>query len=126
VKTVIIVDADLGFAFWLGHVLDQAGYYALPALSAGGASRLLTELGLTVDLIVINAEVGDAKSFIADSRLANPNLRVIAVLENPEASLPAFLQANLIEHKPAVIDDAARRTWVDTVQLVLSTRTEVG
>jgi hypothetical protein len=27
---VMIVDSDLGFAFWLGQALDYAGYQALP------------------------------------------------------------------------------------------------
>jgi hypothetical protein len=120
VKTVIVVDSDLGFVFWLGHALDQAGHYALPAASAAGASRVLSELGLTADLVVINAALPNASSFVADLRLAQPALKVVAIVDDPEATPPAFLQANLVERKPVSMDDATRRDWVDTVGLILS------
>jgi hypothetical protein len=122
VKTVLVVDNDLGFAFWLGHALDEAGHYALPAFSAAGASRLLTELGLLPDLIIINAALPSASSFVTDLRLSNPGLKVIAILDDPAALPPAFLQANLVEHKPASIDESAKRDWVETVRVIVSTQ----
>ena len=119
VKTILIVDSDLGFAFWLGHALDEAGYYALPAINAAGASKLLAELGLTADLVVINAALPDAGAFIADLRLTQKDVRVIAVLDDPYAAPPAFMQANLVEHKPLSADEMSRRAWVDTVRMIL-------
>jgi hypothetical protein len=32
-KTVLIVDEDLGFVFWLGRLLTETGYQAWPARS---------------------------------------------------------------------------------------------
>ena len=29
--TVLIIDNDLGFIFWLGQILNDVGYAALPA-----------------------------------------------------------------------------------------------
>ncbi|HXK01337.1 MAG TPA: hypothetical protein VMS37_02980 [Verrucomicrobiae bacterium] len=121
VKTVLIVDNDLGFAFWLGHALDQAGFYALPAVSASGASKLLTELGLNADLVVINANLPDAASFIADLRLAQPALKVVTVVDDIEEPPPVFLQANLVEQKPIATDENARHDWVETIRMILST-----
>lgn len=119
-KTVLVVDNDLGFAFWLGHALDEAGYYALPAVSVAGASRVLTELGLAAELVVINAALPNAAIFIADLRLSQPMLKVVAVLDDPEASPPAFFQANLVEHKPITIDEGVRRDWVEMVRMILA------
>jgi hypothetical protein len=126
VKTVLVVDSDLGFAFWLGHALDQAGHYALPAFSPAGASRLLTELGLPPDLVIINATLPNAASFIADLRLSQPALKVVAVVDTPGDPSPAFLQANLVEHKPAAIDERVRREWVDMVRMILSIQPTPG
>jgi len=120
VKTVLIVDNDLGFAFWLGNALDRAGFYALPAVSASGASKLLTELAVVPDLVVINASLSDAASFIADLRLTEPRLKVITVVDDPEERPPVFLQANLVEQKPLVTDEMAREDWVETVRMILS------
>jgi hypothetical protein len=36
--TVLIIDNDLGFMFWLGQILSEAGYAVLPAKSAPEAS----------------------------------------------------------------------------------------
>ncbi|HTS63871.1 MAG TPA: hypothetical protein VMH28_17735 [Candidatus Acidoferrales bacterium] len=119
-KTVLIVDNDLGFAFWLGNALDRAGFYALPAVSASGASKLLTELAVVPDLVVINASLSDAASFIADLRLTEPRLKVITVVDDPEERPPVFLQANLVEQKPLVTDEMAREDWVETVRMILS------
>jgi hypothetical protein len=120
VKTVLIVDNDLGFAFWLGHALDQAGFYALPAVSASGASKLLAELGMSPDLVVINAALPDAASFVADLRLGRTGLKVITVVDDPEEPPPVFLQANLVEHKPPVTDESAREDWVETIRMILA------
>ena len=120
VKTVLIVDSDLGFAFWLGHALDQAGFYALPAVSASGASKLLTELGMSADVVVINAAVPDAASFIADMRLGQPALKVITVVDDPDERPPVFLQANLVEQKPRVTDETAREDWVEIIRMILA------
>ena len=95
----------------------------MPAVSAAGASRVLAELGLAPDLVIINAALHDAGSFVADLRLSQPALKVVAVLDDPDAAPPSFLQANLVEHKPVSIDDTARRDWVETVRMILSANT---
>ena len=49
-KTVLVIDSDLGFVFWLGRGLDQAGYPSFPAKSVPNAKTLLNELKIAVDL----------------------------------------------------------------------------
>jgi DNA-binding NarL/FixJ family response regulator len=116
---IVIIDSDLGFAFWLGHVLDQAGDQALPAASVAHAKSLLAELGIVADLVVINTGAPDAAAFIADLRAARPRCRVIALVDNdnPPANFPC---ADLVEHKAMLIDESSRADWVDTVRIVLS------
>src|SRR5579862_1947430 len=54
-KTVLILDDDLRFGFWLGHLLDAATVYsALPARSVPDATLLVRQLNLKVDVLVIN------------------------------------------------------------------------
>jgi DNA-binding NtrC family response regulator len=122
VKTVIIIEDDLGFAFWLGHTLDRAGYNALPAVNVASASSLLAELAISVDLVVINAAVESAASFISELRLTQPACKVIALLGNPDDLPPAFDYADLAEHKPESIDETSQTDWIDTVRMVLSPR----
>ena len=63
VKTVLLVDDNLGFAFWLGQALDRAGYETWPARSVPAAESLLEEVPLAVDLLVINASLPRAPAF---------------------------------------------------------------
>ena len=119
-ETVIIVENDLGFAFWLGHTLDGAGYNALPAVSVAAANSLVAELGIAVDLVVINACVADAASFISNLRAARPACRVIALVDNPDDPPASSPYADLVEHRPAYIDAGSQADWLDTVRMVLS------
>ena len=53
-QSVLIVDHDLGFVFWLGRALDAAGYCALPAKDVTSALELLNEFPVTVSLLIIS------------------------------------------------------------------------
>ena len=44
--TALIVDKDLGFAFWLGEIFIEAGCPAVPALDCQQAVSVTTELNL--------------------------------------------------------------------------------
>src|SRR5450432_1014608 len=116
-RTVIIIDSDLGFAFWLGHALDRAGQDSLPAASVAGAKSLLAELGVVVDLVVINAGALDAASFVADLRTTQPRCKVIALVDDPDNPPTDFPLADLVEHKPMPIDESSRAGWIDTVRI---------
>jgi hypothetical protein len=118
--TVIIVENDLGFAFWLGHALDGAGYNALPAVSVTAANDLVAELGIVVDLVVINAGVAGAAAFIASLRADRPACRVIALMDNPDDPPPYFPYVDLVEHRPSSIDGSLQADWLHRVRMVLS------
>ena len=62
-KTILITDRDLGFVFWLGQLLDDAGYQALPARSSVDAIALQNQFHLKIDLLILNPSlVGYASS----------------------------------------------------------------
>jgi hypothetical protein len=67
-KTVLIVDEDLGFVFWLGRLLTETGYQAWPARSGVEAAALLSEIGVRPDLLVINPNSEGAAAFVEDQR----------------------------------------------------------
>src|SRR5438445_4672062 len=68
VKSVLIVDEDLWFVFWLGRLLNEAGYEVWPARSGHDAAVLMKELGAGPDLLVINPNSSGAASFFEDQR----------------------------------------------------------
>jgi hypothetical protein len=120
VKTVLLVDDDLGFAFWLGQALDRAGYETWPAHSVPAAESLLATVRLPVDLLVINASLPRAPAFAADLGRTRAGLKVIAVYEGPDDVGQPFPEACAAHHKPKTIDTLAKLEWVQLVTGVLA------
>jgi hypothetical protein len=87
---VLVIDNDLGFAFWLTKALDCAGYEAFPAKSVQDASILLTEIPMKLGLLVLTGTPADAEPFIARVRRQHKDLRIICLLEDEEADTPPF------------------------------------
>jgi hypothetical protein len=81
VETILLVDDDLGFVFWLGRVLDDAGYVAFPAKSVVDASSLIVQCQLVVDLLIINSALAGASAFVKELRNSRPALEVLGVVD---------------------------------------------
>ena len=121
-KTVLLVDHDLGFAFWLGQALDRAGYETWPAHSVPAAESLLSEVRLAVDLLVINASLPLASAFATHLGRTRADFKVIAVYEGPDDLVQPFPEASAVHEKPQTIDDVAKLEWVQLVAGVLAVK----
>lgn len=118
VKTVLIVDADLGFVFWLGQVLDVAGYSAFPARSVPDARALLAECKLAVDVLILNPSLPGASDLVTAFRHNPENIKVVAVSEGGSIN-GSRLDADATCYKPADISEQTRLEWTRVLQRVL-------
>jgi len=118
-KTVLIVDGDLGFVFWLGHLLDAAGYSAYPAKSASDAALLMLQLDLQPKLLVINPELPAAADFIAGLHRSHSSMRAIGVVEHVDDGSRHCPGMDVCLAKPAVLDDSAHGEWLDCIRQLL-------
>jgi hypothetical protein len=119
VKTILLVDSDLGFAFWLGHALDQAGYDALPARSSIDGLSLVRELKVTVDLVVVRASLPSAATLVGDLRKEfGSQVKVIAIVDE---ATPAEARpwADIESLRPRVADENSRVALVQMVRMVM-------
>jgi len=117
-KTALIVDADLGFGFWLGRGLDQAHYQAFPAKTVADAVALVGEVRVEVDLLVIDPALPDAAELIESLRRSNERLRVVALIGD-QPQLPALAaRVDLCCRKPER-SEAKRREWIEHVEELL-------
>jgi hypothetical protein len=66
--TVLIIDNDLGFMFWLGQILNEAGYAVLPAKSASEAVELMSENNIEADLLIINPSLPGVVRLVGELR----------------------------------------------------------
>lgn len=110
-KTVLLVDRDLGYLFWLGAALDDAGYITLPAKGATEAALLIMQLDLQVDVLIIDLTLPGAEELIKGLYRSRPNLKVVAPVSDP-------IEAGAMP-KPSILDDFAKFQWIRSIRGVL-------
>ena len=89
-RTVLIIDPDLGFVLWLGRLLAGGGCQPLPAKGFSEASALLDELHMGIDLLVVSSLLTGSAEFVETLRRSHPNLKVLLVLDEKERSAGQF------------------------------------
>ena len=76
VATILILDNDLGFAFWLGQILSAPHCTALPAFNVAEASELINHFDLKIDFLIMNPAVPGAEEFTRALRKEHTQMRV--------------------------------------------------
>jgi hypothetical protein len=108
VRTVLIVDQDLGFVFWLGRALDAIGFNALPAKDPGDARRLVDELNVRADVLVADFSADGVEALAHYLCEENPTLRMVSTA----AGATGHENVHLCLEKPEFPDEEAQRNWV--------------
>lgn len=121
-KTVLIIDDDLGFIFWLGRALQDAGYEALPARGFSEASVILRELNTEIDLLTVNSSLAGAADFVNALRRSRAKVKILAVLNNEARLGEQIRDADVTARKPLQPDGAAETVWLQMVEQALSRR----
>jgi DNA-binding NarL/FixJ family response regulator len=117
-KTILIIDDDLGFVFWLGPVLAHAGYEVLPAKGFSDASTLLSELNAKIDLLIVNPSLPGVADFVSALRRSRPNAKILFALDNDQPAGP-IQNADIIARKLLQQDAAAATLWLRVVEQAL-------
>jgi DNA-binding NtrC family response regulator len=123
VKTILILDDNVGFVFWLGKILGEAGYQAVPASDIREASALIASLGLTLDVLIMNPDAQGATRFIQTLRGQQEGLRVIAVVEDSADAHLTVAEVDGVGRRPPfviniqnVVSDALRSVEEAAIQ----------
>jgi hypothetical protein len=116
-KTVLIVASDLGFTLWLGRVLENGCYVALPAKSVGDAVHLIDQFKLEIDVLIVNHALPGVDPFIEHLRRSQHS-KVIALTDDPDDLIPPGVCAT--KNKPLRVDEHTGIEWLGFVEAVLS------
>jgi len=114
------VDRELGFVFWLGQALDEAGYQTLPAQSIPDAKALLLEANSEIDLLIVGYSTPGAAAFAAALRRSQRHLKLIVLIGEEEDAATAFPGVDAWRCKPSWGDTASIREWLETIQRVFA------
>jgi len=103
--------------FWLGRALDQAGYASLPAKSVSDSMRLLDELQVSPDLVVLNYALPGASELIASLRRESKALKVIALVKDGNAPIAPMVDWQI--NRPAMLDESSRLHLREEISRIL-------
>jgi hypothetical protein len=120
VKTILLVDSDLGFLYWLGCTLCAAGYMALPAKNSQNANDLLCRLNVGIQLLVVNSSMRGARAFAEAMRRSQSHLKVIALIGGGEGPSPGFPGADASQHKRSCLGEFSETEWLETIESVFA------
>jgi CheY-like chemotaxis protein len=119
-RTVLIVDPDLGFLLWLGQLLVGAGYVGLPAQTVREATALIGKLNLIIDLLIIDPTVAGAAEFVRSMRREQGHVRVIAVITSMTELDVGIRGVDAVRPGPTEADDLEASEWLRTIQHLLA------
>ena len=117
-NTILVVDNDVGFVFWLGLGLSQAGYAVIPAESVRRAKALLDEVKMAIDLLVVNTVLPDAAGLVESLRRLNLNLKVVALIDN-QPGQDQIGDADFRCQRPAQTDESTRQDLMAQIEKIL-------
>ena len=119
-ETILLVDDDLAFVFWLGRILDAEGYAAFPAKSADDGRNLVAQCRLAVDLLIINKAIVGLSTFIKDLRVSQPSVEILVVVDPASTDSLTLDPSDTVLRKPERLDAVCRDELLASVQNVIS------
>jgi DNA-binding NtrC family response regulator len=116
--TALIVDDDLGFLLWLGEMLTESGYQAVPALQCREALTLVKKLALRIDVLVLNPELRGAARAMNVLEGQHPRLRVV-LIRDPSTPAPVLDPNHATLERPSAWEPISRPQWITKMRKVL-------
>ena len=118
-QTILVVDDDLGFVMWLGRMLADMGYRALPARNGSEAIGQIERTKIPVDLVMVNLALPGGRALVKTLARLDPPARVVSIQE-PTVPLVAETQAVVTLRKPGASEPLSREMWLEKLTLVLA------
>lgn len=115
-RTVLILDGDLAFVFWLGQTLHEAGHLAYPAKSGKDGTALVNRLKLKVDLLVVGHGPAGVVELAKVLRRSQHRLKVLAAVAAGEDPGSIIQGADAILYKPSTVSTASTIEWLHAIE----------
>jgi DNA-binding NtrC family response regulator len=124
--TVLIVDDDLGFVWWLGEMFNEAGFRPVPALSARQAISFVEDANLKVVVAVVNPELRGVRKLIKTLRQTESRLVKIILIRDPTVSTTVVIRAHATLERPADCEPPSRHEWLRKLRRILNEAEETA
>lgn len=101
--TVLIVDENLGFLFWLGDIVTETGCLSVPALNSLQAIFFVRELKVEIDLLIVNPTLAGVSEMIQTINNAQHSFQIVSSADRTLGSASS------------IYAEAARQRWLEKV-----------
>ena len=118
VHTVLIVDDDVAFVWWLGEIFTEAGYQAIPALNPADAYSLLDQISVRLAVIVANAALAGVPALIQSLRSSHEDLRVVLIEDERSSKVPD-VQFDATLRRPSGWEPVLKEDWLRKLRALL-------
>ena len=115
--TILIVDEDVGFVWWLGELFSEFGYRSIPALSCRQALSLVRQNPTPVQLLVIDPSLRGVARLIQVLRSMQPP-KIVLIQESGLREIPGLGVVAALE-RPSGWAPLSRAEWRQRVQRLL-------
>jgi hypothetical protein len=117
--TVLAVHNDIAFLFALALQLEHDRVALIPSSSVKSAERLLSELKVRPDLLIVNCKIRGVCAFAEESLKRWPALKMVAVVSEGHRCIKCrCLFASIIGDSPSPMIDR----WVNLVRTLTHQR----
>jgi DNA-binding NtrC family response regulator len=117
VPTVLILDDDLGFVWWLGEIFRELGYNAVPALSSSQALSMIKAWDLRVDLAVLNPDLPGISPMIKAIERAHLAPKIVMIGEPTRGAMGRLAIHGTLE-RPSGQEPTSRQEWLTKIKLL--------
>ena len=124
-QTILIVDEDIGFVWWLGDMLKEVGCRVLPALACGEAVLLTKQLGIEPDLIIVNPSLAGTPQMLQFFIHTKSHLQIVTT-GAPSKALTASIHVGAILERPSANEPAIRGQWLEKLRKLTRQAEVVG
>jgi hypothetical protein len=125
VRTVLIVDNDLGFVFWVGQALDRAGYNTLPAKGVPEALTVVDVSAGRIDLLLIGLGLPGAASLAAKLLRSNASMKVVGLVDQDIQAIPPFPGSTATLRRPCGMSEESKAHCLALIRAVLAPDADV-
>lgn len=120
VQTVLIVDDDLGFVWWLGSMFAEIGCHAVPAVNCAQALDFVAKFELQIDLLIAKPTLSGLSQLIRS--LGKPDLKTVAIVDDTMFAPDDLVRSyDKILTRPSSREPISRREWQRKLQTLLKT-----
>jgi DNA-binding NtrC family response regulator len=119
--TVLIVDADVAFVWWLGEMFTEAGYQAIPALNCTQAIAVVNSLHLKIDFLVVSAALSGVVRLVRSLERQGRDLRIIRIGDDTALEAPGFAYEGTLM-RPGAWEPVSRPDWLRKLRALLKGR----